>query len=123
MGPFTSINLNFAYNARLHRDARNVGPSLLRALGNFEGGRLGYYADDDKVLSLEQLAQLPSKYKTSVDISKQFQLIDGNRAHCVDEFSGERFSVVFFSCGSYRTASKKLKRSIIKCGAMWPTPS
>jgi hypothetical protein len=121
--PFTSINLNFAYNARLHRDARNVGPSLLRAVGKFKGGRLVYYPEDNKVLNIGQLKSLPSKHRISLDISRKFCLIDGNRAHGVEDFTGERFSVVFFSCGSYRTASKQLKGALVKCGATWPTPS
>jgi len=94
--PFTSINVNFAYNARLHRDARNAGPSLLRALGEFSGGQLGYYPDDDKALCLDQLQQLPDKCRVTLDMSKRFHLIDGNRAHWVEQFSGERFSIVFF---------------------------
>merc|ERR1711972_1197441 len=46
--PFTSININKAYNGRLHRDGNNVGPSILKAFGDFTGGALRYYPNDDR---------------------------------------------------------------------------
>jgi len=119
--PFTSINLNFGYNAKLHRDSGNVGPSLLRALGDFTGGHLGYYPDDDKGLNIEQLKCLPSKHVKKFDISKKFHLIDGNRGHFVDAFKGERFSVVFFSCRSFKNATPAVRKSLVKCGVRWPS--
>ena len=30
--PFTSISLNFNYNAKLHRDGNNTGPSMTRSI-------------------------------------------------------------------------------------------
>lgn len=67
------------------------------------------------------LERIPGHHKVILDISDQFHLIDGNRAHFVEEFAGERFSIVFFTCGSYQAAPKKLKNSVVAAGAEWPT--
>lgn len=116
--PFTSVNLNFGYAARLHRDGFNVGPSLLTALGDFTGGALGYFPDDDRKLGLEAL---PPLRRRSVVTKNCFQLIDGKRAHCVEEFQGERFSVVFFSVSSHRKTGDAVRRGLVRKGAVWPT--
>eukprot|EP00405_Crypthecodinium_cohnii_P027060 CAMPEP_0206501518 /NCGR_PEP_ID=MMETSP0324_2-20121206/53371_1 /ASSEMBLY_ACC=CAM_ASM_000836 /TAXON_ID=2866 /ORGANISM="Crypthecodinium cohnii, Strain Seligo" /LENGTH=712 /DNA_ID=CAMNT_0053989379 /DNA_START=25 /DNA_END=2159 /DNA_ORIENTATION=+ len=117
--PFTSINVNFGYNAKLHRDSFNDGPSLLTSLGKFSGGGLGYYPDDDKKLKLEQLP--PNKMKTVTTKSK-FCMIDGKRAHCVQEYQGERFSVVFFTTVGYGKTPEKTRQRLVKLGACWPKP-
>jgi hypothetical protein len=44
--PFTSITINKDYNAGRHSDENNAGPSLVRALDNFQGGDLLYWHDD-----------------------------------------------------------------------------
>ena len=44
---FTSINLNANYAARAHRDGNNYGPSVTKALGEFQGGWLRYWGQDD----------------------------------------------------------------------------
>ena len=41
--PSTSISVNHGYAARKHRDAYNSGPSMTKAFGLFEGGRLLYW--------------------------------------------------------------------------------
>mmetsp|Transcript_44893 Transcript_44893/g.143815 ORF Transcript_44893/g.143815 Transcript_44893/m.143815 type:complete len:563 (-) Transcript_44893:64-1752(-) len=107
--PFTSVNLNFGYAAKLHRDGFNVGPSLLTALGDFTGGALGYFP------------ALPPLRRRSVVTKNCFQLIDGKRAHCVEEFQGERFSVVFFSVSSHRKTGDAVRRGLVRKGAVWPT--
>jgi len=116
--PFTSINLNFSYAAKKHRDRFNLGPSLIRALGEFDGGELGYFPDDDATLPVEFL---PMERMETIDIRRAFRVFDGRRGHCVQEFIGERFSVVFFSCRSYRAADADLRRRIAECGATWPS--
>ena len=91
------------YAARLHRDGNNAGPSLTRAFGDFTGGRLLYYPDDDGRHALEQLREqdaIPTRTKDG------FLLFDGNRAHSVEPFCGERYSLVFFSIGSYDTGPR-----------------
>lgn len=116
--PFTSVNINFDYAGRLHRDKRNVGPSLLRALGDFSGGKLLYYPEDDRSLPLDAL---PAKGNVVLDAAKDFQLFDGNRAHAVEPFAGERFSLVFFTCGGYHKVATSIKNRLVQIGVQWPT--
>jgi len=92
-----SISLNFDYGAAVHRDGNNAGPSLARALGDFSGGALCYWPDDDGTTSLKHL---PNRAEV-LDTKAGFVLFDGLRAHAVQDFTGERYSMVFFSISQY----------------------
>merc|ERR1719215_1686144 len=46
--PFTSIIINFGYAAKKHRDHQNCGPSVVKTFGDYKGGRLIYWADDNR---------------------------------------------------------------------------
>merc|ERR1740121_3291549 len=56
---FTSINVNKNYAGRRHRDGNNVGPSAIKAFGNFKGGQLEYFEHDDRSIGRDNLDQLP----------------------------------------------------------------
>lgn len=91
---YTSIHLNSGISTRRHRDQWNYGPVLVKAFGNFTGGRLFYWPGDDKQCELDSL-----RYDDMVplDVKGAAQLIDGNCAHEVEAYRGERFSVVFYT--------------------------
>merc|ERR1711972_982900 len=75
--PSTSISLNYAYAARIHRDQGNIGPSMGMAVGKFAGGRLKYWEDDTGDLGkndLDSLLRIPPK---TVDVSRGPKLFDG----------------------------------------------
>ena len=57
------------------------------SLGDFVGGNLMYFPDDDGETPLEDL---PEKFAESIDTRSSFVLFDGRRAHSVCEFIGER---------------------------------
>jgi len=117
--PFTSVNVNFEYAARLHRDTRNAGPSIIRTLGEFTGGRLLYYPQDDRSLGLDEL---PRSERRPIDASRRWELFDGLRAHEVEDFEGERFSVILFSASSHASAKAPLRQSLReRGGACWPS--
>ena len=97
----TSISVNMDYAAKLHRDSNNCGPSVCKAVGDFEGGRLGYFADDDNTIELPRLKADHKKDAVYLDVQSDFQLFDGNRAHWVEPFEGERLSFVFFCVSKY----------------------
>ena len=97
----TSISLNKGYAARLHRDSNNVGPSICRAIGNFKGGRLGYFRDDDSSHELEALQADHAQEAVYLDVKADFQLFDGLRGHFVEPFKGQRLSFVFFCVSKY----------------------
>ena len=42
--PFTPINVNYDYGARIHRDGHNLRASLTKSFGCFAGGELLYWA-------------------------------------------------------------------------------
>jgi len=116
--PFTSISVNYAYAAKIHRDQGNHGPSMGAALGNFTGGRLNAWEDDNKSLDLDQLLEVKPKV---LDVSKGPTLFDGRRAHSVEPFKGERFSLVFFSAGKYWKAPKKVQDFLKQCKVEFPS--
>merc|ERR1719491_407877 len=93
--PCTSISVNSNYAARRHRDGNNAGPSMIGAFGNFTGGELAYWPDDDRSGPVEDLCH---DDRIVLNLQKGLALFDGCRAHEVDDFVGERFSVVWF-CG------------------------
>jgi len=115
---FTSINVNKNYAGRRHRDASNVGPSIIQAFGDFEGGRLKYFPNDDKSTELEDL---PSTDMVALDLRKQMALFDGRRAHQVEAFKGERYSLVWFTCPRNDRVSAEKRSNMIKCGFPLPT--
>ena len=91
--PFTSVNINFGYAARVHRDGNNIGPSMTKSLGSFTGGNLLYWENDDGRLDLSTAD--PAHASCTFDTRRQLVLFDGNRAHAVSPFKGERYSLVF----------------------------
>ena len=96
---FTSVSVNADFASKVHRDANNEGPSLAIALGDFDGGYLQTWPNDNKREKLAKLALTPSvrhytKYSPYV--------FDGRLANSVSAFSGKRFSLVFYTCSWYQ---------------------
>jgi len=116
--PFTSISLNAGYAAKRHRDGNNAGPSMIHAFGRFNGGHLGYWPEDNKSSTLENLQ---AKDRTTFDLSKDLVLFDGNRAHEVDDFQGERFSVVYYTTKGYDQIPEDQQAILKDCGFPLPT--
>merc|ERR1712110_1404203 len=86
---FTSIQLNKNSASALHVDSGNMGPSLIYAMGQFEGGELYVHG------------------KGKVNIKKRWYRFDGNTPHCTYPFTGTRYSLIFFVNQSYKLARKK----------------
>ncbi|CAK0822938.1 unnamed protein product, partial [Prorocentrum cordatum] len=119
--PFTSINVNKDYAAKLHRDGNNVGPSFIKAFGSFSGGDLVYYPNDDRSLKLDELPDWDA-----VTIRHRHQRELGplrrqERAHRVSPFEGQRFSVVWFCCPRGHTASEEDREHLRRCGVTLPS--
>jgi len=118
----TAINLNCNYNGRRHRDQNNEGPSVIRAFGKFSGGKLRYWPKDVKK-PRPKLETLSSKDAKVFDLAKHTIVFDGNRAHEVDEFKGERYSVVFFTASGYgKGKAKDVNFLRTDCGFPFPSP-
>jgi len=98
---WTSFNLNKDYNGRIHRDGNNFGPSMISAFGDYSGGALNYYPHDDGKIDLELLQSKTEDKAAKLDLKNGLALFNGNSAHSVDEFKGQRFSVVYFTLGCH----------------------
>jgi len=117
--PFTSISVNKNYAAKRHRDGSNAGPSLLKALGSFRGGQLRYWPRDNR--RVKDVKALRMKDSVVVDVRKVPIAFNGNCAHEVLPFKGERFSLVFFTSGKYLGACEAQREALRKLGFAWPT--
>mmetsp|Transcript_26075 Transcript_26075/g.77929 ORF Transcript_26075/g.77929 Transcript_26075/m.77929 type:complete len:521 (+) Transcript_26075:75-1637(+) len=121
---FTSINLNCNYAARLHRDGNNFGPSFIKAFGDFTGGRLNYWPEDDKGTDLEGL---PEAKAVHLDIGcgpeGGLALFNGNSAHSVEAFQGTRYSVVYFTLGCHDRAGQEDRDFLQRLGVSFPSPA
>lgn len=115
---FTGINVNKNYAGKRHRDGNNLGPSIIKAIGEFKGGNLNYYPNDDRTLELEDL---PKSDKVSFDLKNNWALFDGRRAHEVDKFTGDRISLVYFTCPRNDRIDAKTRAAMLKCGFPLPT--
>jgi len=115
---YTSININKNYAGKLHRDGNNVGPSFIKAFGDFTNGELNYWPSDSGKGELESLKD---KDKVKLNIRDNLMLFDGNRGHFVDPFKGERYSLVFFSIRTWNKAPKAEADAARKCGIPVPT--
>lgn len=87
--PFSSVSVNFAYAAKAHRDANNLGPSMVKAFGTFTGGQLLYWPEDNGHDKIENLARTPAD---KFDARREVVLFSGLRCHAVAPFEGERYS-------------------------------
>lgn len=116
---WTSLNINKDYAGKLHRDANNFGPSMIAAFGDFTGGKLNYFPDDDRATPLEQVQKQNSE---SLDLSKGLALFNGNSAHCVDSFKGNRFSIVYFTLGCHARMKAESRKDLKGMGFTLPAP-
>lgn len=116
---YTSININKNYAGKLHRDGNNVGPSIIKAFGDFKQGELNYWPSDDKKGPLEALKDAD---KMTIDLKENMLLFDGNRGHYVNPFEGdERYSLVFFSIRTWNKVPEADAEEARACGLPLPT--
>jgi hypothetical protein len=80
---FNSVTVNMNYRADKHRDKNNTGESWLCAFGNYQKGRLLIHEGD--LSGAHDICYTPIK----TDFSKVL--------HSVEEFEGERFSLVYYT--------------------------
>ena len=104
---FTSITINSGFSARIHRDRNNDGMSLITAIGNYTGGNLLYWEDDNMTMSLDEVARHEPRV---IDLRDQLLLMNGKCAHAVEEFEGTRYSIVLYTQGTYgQTTDEDIK--------------
>ena len=89
---FTNIQVNGSYRACRHRDANNVGPSVIKAIGDYEGGKLLIWPEDPGGVDIFSLGLDQAQ---RVD-PRQWYVFYGTQAHETESFQGERFSLVYY---------------------------
>jgi len=117
---FTGININHNYAGRRHRDNGNEGPSAIKAIGSFTGGKLNYFPLDVKKPGRRDVDTLEPKESIALDLSQQFALFNGNNAHGVQPFSGNRFSLVFFTTSKFFKIKEQEMDTLTKLGFKVP---
>lgn len=119
--PFTTICINKGYAAKRHRDNNNVGISVVKAFGDFQGGELLYWPRDPGPRNCPDLSAFEETDAEKLDVHKSFQLVDARNAHEVLPFQGERYSLVYFTVTSRELFPKKDRKSLREfCGVEFP---
>ncbi|CAE7718191.1 pgsA [Symbiodinium sp. CCMP2592] len=103
---FTSLNLNCNYAARRHRDGNNFGPSMIKVVSVVAVVQLPLV----RVLVLALVVWLWSV--VTLDIGKNLALFNGNTAHEVEDFEGNRFSVVYFTAGCHAKMPDDVRKQL-----------
>ena len=112
----TTITINSAYAGKLHRDANNLGPSFVKAFGCCTGGALGYYQKDPGRRMDLKMVDSACGPPEILDLHSNLILMDGTKAHYVQPFEGERFSVVWFTCSRYVQGNEYLDKALQEAG-------
>lgn len=80
---YTSIQVNKNMQCSPHRDSGNEGPSYIIGLGDYEGGDL--------------VVVDPATGPKTHNVRNRFVHFDGRMMHHVLPFTGERYTLVFFT--------------------------
>ncbi|CAK0814276.1 unnamed protein product, partial [Prorocentrum cordatum] len=103
---YTSIQLNYNYNAKMHVDKNNHGPSYIIGLGSYTKGGLWIYdpnGTDFQKVTVSKLPGYPHLREGDmapgfvVDIKDRWLRFDGTIPHMALDFEGTRISIVYFS--------------------------
>lgn len=82
---YTTIQYNFNQVSKKHKDKKNIGESYIIALGDYTGGRLKVWWDENK----------DPEY---IDIKNKLYKFNGSKYyHETEAFEGTRLSLVYFS--------------------------
>ena len=118
---FTTIVVNYNFQCLRHRDGRNVGPTVLLAIGAFTGGALRLWPGDSGETDVGKLKVADAKVVELEHQKGEPYLFDGNCAHEVLPFEGERFSVMAFSLKGYEAAAVHEVEKLKQMGYPFPT--
>merc|ERR1719498_954036 len=96
---------------------------MISAFGEFTGGELKYYGNvDDGQMNLQSLEKDHSHKAEQLDLKNSLALFNGNSAHSVDDFEGNRFSIVFFSLGCHPKMNNEDRKKLVSMGVAAPQP-
>eukprot|EP00933_Yihiella_yeosuensis_P034922 TRINITY_DN2841_c3_g3_i1.p1 TRINITY_DN2841_c3_g3~~TRINITY_DN2841_c3_g3_i1.p1 ORF type:complete len:497 (-),score=132.47 TRINITY_DN2841_c3_g3_i1:49-1539(-) len=129
---FTSIQVNKNYAARPHVDKNNLGTSLIIGLGEYEDGNLWVH-DDDGDLEFQPAENIGCMYSyregatyrgRDLNIKNKLVSFDGNRLHFTRPFTGERYSLVFYTIDRFAEVPEEVKKQHAEAGFpfRWDNP-
>jgi hypothetical protein len=98
---YSSLQINYNYAARKHKDGNNLGPSYIQALGDHTGG--GLWTEDQGV----------------VDARHQWKRFMGTKEHATQPFEGTtRISLIAFTHSAFEELQEELCGSLRDLGFM-----
>ena len=120
---FTTIVINHNFEIDRHRDSKNVGPTILLVGGNFTGGGLRLWlGDGDKVKPPVHHLSVDDSTVVPLDERKYTAfLFDGNKAHEVLPFEGDRFSIMAYTVKGFLDATDSDRRGLEAMSYSYPT--
>ena len=113
--------MNSDFECQRHRDGKNVGPTVLLALGSFTGGALRVWPEDSGATDVGKLKVADAKVVELEHQKGEPYLFDGNCAHEVLPFEGERFTVMAFCLKGYEAATSHEVEKLKQMGYPFPT--
>ena len=127
--PFTTIQLNKNYNAKMHVGGNNHGPSMIIGLEEYTGGSLWQYdpsGDYEMVVKgdMREYRHLKAGDKAKgrlKDIRSVWREFDGNAPHAALPFEGNRITIVYFTRKNWLNTREDEQRRL-KGGYGFPLP-
>ena len=98
---FTSIMINKNIKYKKHIDRYNNNLSYIIGLGDYEGGNLLLY--DKRKNDRNGNGEIVE----SINIKNNFFKFDGHQYHSTDDFTGERYTIVYYSICDYNEDTKQ----------------
>lgn len=117
--PFTTITVQSSHTAPRHREKGVLGPAVVKLLGEFTGGRLQYWPEDDRSTKVEDLLE---DEKVMLDAHGKMAVFDSRRCHSVEPYEGEeRFSLAYFIANGYTSVLQETQDKLMQAGINFPT--
>merc|ERR1711957_229781 len=105
-------------------DSNNQGLSIVRALGNFQGGKLKYWPNDPGPKVMPDVAALDTSDAECLNVHGQSVVVDSTKAHEVEPFEGKRFSIVYFTIPTYERSGPDVREFLeTNCGLEFVKPA
>jgi hypothetical protein len=80
----TSITLNHGVKAKKHKDAFNIGDSVIVGIGEYEEGKLRVYSNE-------------TDYVAHDILDRPLMFNGAELAHETEDFTGDRYTIIIYS--------------------------
>ena len=126
---YTCVQLNRDYNAMVHTDSNNLGPSFIIGLGEYTGGELFVHEESGERSMEAQRRMLgysflpgdtiPGKF---VHMKEKWVEFDGRLPQAARHFEGTRFSLVYSTSKYFNKLSEDARAGLHAYGFPVPRP-